>query len=600
MNIGFQILIQDDLLKTITKALEVKPSILQTFLTSHPHSVAKNTVIRMSHTEGLVIKKLLKKQNMKLVIHSNYLLNFCSYPPTSKRIQWALNYYIDELTTAYRIGAIGSIIHIGAKKDLSTKEAYNNFVKCIKYVIKHKPKSIKIIFELTAGGGSKVAYKIEDFYKLWNMFSKEDKKHLKICLDTAHIFLSGYPIHTLDGLNKFLINFDKLIGFENVAILHLNDAKYKCGSHRDVHEKLGKGYLFNKKLGGSIECLYKLLLFAKEHKKYVILETSKDYKRDFNNLQKFITKLNQSKNNSKKNTVVKIFKELADIYKALGDQFRHKAYNKAVASLKKYNGELLNTKIEGIGKSMESKIKEIIETNELKLLEELKKQTSNTRNLQKILGIGPVQASKFIKQGILSTKNLEKAVKNKKIKLDDKQTLGLKYLKNLEKTITIATMKKYKKYIQSKLYKNIEREIKVELVGSYLTGKAKKEGAHDIDLLITFPSIKKRKDLKTQILKVKDALNDVIVNVFSSGKNRMSFLAKMKDDKYVRHIDILITSLESYYPALLYFGSGVEESRRIRQTAKDKGYKLNEYELLHIKTGKKIYSKKEIDEICEI
>ena len=106
--------------------------------------------------------------------------------------------------------------------------------------------------------------------------------------------------------------------------------------------------------------------------------------------------------------------------------------------------------------------------------------------------------------------------------------------------------------------------------------------------------------LKTQILKVKDALNDVIVNVFSSGKNRMSFLAKMKDDKYVRHIDILITSLESYYPALLYFGSGVDESRRIRQIAKDKGYKLNEYELLHIKTGKKIYSKKEIDKICEI
>ena len=52
-------------------------------------------------------------------------------------------------------------------------------------------------------------------------------------------------------------------------------------------------------------------------------------------------------------------------------------------------------------------------------------------------------------------------------------------------------MKKYQKYIQSELCKNIEKGIKVELVGSYLTGKAKKEGAHDIDLLITFPSIKK-------------------------------------------------------------------------------------------------------------
>ena len=77
----------------------------------------------------------------------------------------------------------------------------------------------------------------------------------------------------------------------------------------------------------------------------------------------------------------------------------------------------------------------------------------------------------------------------------------------------------------------------------------------------------------------------------------MSFLAKLKDEKFVRHIDILLTPIESYYPALLYFGSGVDESRRIRQISKDKGYKLNEYELLHIQSGRKIYLKDEIDKI---
>ena len=598
MNIGIQILIDNNLSKTIELAYINKINILQTFLTTTPRSVSKNTTIRLTSKEGKEIKNLLKKYNMKIVIHSNYLLNFCSYPPNSKRILWALEYYIDELITAYRIGAIGSIIHVGSKKKLSNNEAYINFVKNIQYIIQRKPKNIKIIFELTAGGGTKIAYKIQDFKNLWNMFSPDDKKHLKICLDTAHIFLSGYQISNVNGLNEYMNEFEKHIGFDNVIMFHLNDAKYECGSHRDIHERIGEGYIFNNKKGGSLECFYKLIAFAKQYKKFIVLETSKNYNKNYSNLLKRINNHNLS-GGTNKDKIIKIFKELSEIYKALGDEFRHKAYRKAVFNLKNYNGKF-NNKIEGIGKSMKEKIQEILKSGKLELLEELKKKSSNTQNLQKILGIGPVQANKFIKQGISSIKNLENAVKTNKIKLDHKQTIGLKYFKNLNQIIKIPTMKKYQKYIQTKLIQNIEKGINVELVGSYLTGKAKKEGAHDIDLLITFQSIKKKENLKNHISLIKNVLNDIIIDILSSGKNRMSFLAKMKNDKFIRHIDILITSVESYYPALLYFGSGIDESRRIRQAAKDKGYKLNEYELLNIKTGKKLYSKKEIDRICEI
>ncbi len=324
------------------------------------------------------------------------------------------------------------------------------------------------------------------------------------------------------------------------------------------------------------------------------------------------------KGGNNKSKIIEIFKELADIYKVLGDEFRHKAYRRAIFNLKKYNGmiNLTNTnskknnslkkkklrmnKIEGIGKSMEDKIIEILTTGKLKLLDELKKQTKNSHNLQRVLGIGHVQANKFIKRGILSINDLKKSVKLNKIKLDDTQKIGLKYLNDLEKSINISLMKSYQKEIHKLLNNKIEKGIKVELVGSYLTGKAKKEGAHDIDLLITFPSIKKRKDIKDNIKKIKESLDEMIKDIISIGKNRMSFIAKLKTDISHSHIDILLTSIESYYPALLYFGSGVEESRRIRQIAKDKGYKLNEYELLHIKSRKKIYTKKEIDKIIKL
>ena len=53
---------------------------------------------------------------MKIVIHSNYLLNFCS---NTNKIQWALNYYLNELKLANDLNCLGCIIHVGAKKDLN-------------------------------------------------------------------------------------------------------------------------------------------------------------------------------------------------------------------------------------------------------------------------------------------------------------------------------------------------------------------------------------------------------------------------------------------------------------------------------------------------
>ena len=600
---GFQINIDDNLEKTIDKASKSNPNIIQTFLTKTPYSVSKKTIIRFNPKESKIIKNKLKKYKLKLLIHSNYLLNYCSYPPDSKRIKWALDYYLDELTTANRLGAIGSIIHIGSKKTLTKKEAYSNFVNNIKYIIKNKPKKIKIILELTAGGGGKIAYKIEDFKELWDKFTLNDKKHIRICLDTAHIFLSGYPIHKVEELKKFIENFDKSIGLKYVEVFHLNDSKYKLGSHKNVHNKIGEGYLFNKNKGGSLDSFFYIISISMKYNKIVILENSKEYEKDYKKLLSFlkndkktINKFNDKKLKDNKKIIINTFKEMSDIYKVLGDNFRYKAYQKAVSSIEKYNGDFKN-KIDCVGKSMKNKIEEILNTGQLKLLKNLKNKTSSTKNLQRIYGIGPKESKKFINLNIHSIKNLKEALKNKNIKLTSKQKLGLKYLNNLELAISPSLMKKYKGTIHKRLNK-INKKIKTELVGSFLTGKAQKEGAHDIDILITYPNVNIIN--KSIIELIKDSLKDIIIEILSIGKNRMSFLCKINSDKNARHVDILITTLKSHYPAILYFGSGSLKSRKIRKIAKDKGYKLNEYELLNIKTGKKYYSKKDIDRLLKI
>ena len=143
-------------------------------------------------------------------------------------------------------------------------------------------------------------------------------------------------------------------------------------------------------------------------------------------------------------------------------------------------------------------------------------------------------------------------------------------------------MKDYESYFKN-ILKN--KKLKIELVGSYKTGKAKTEGAHDIDILITYNKV------KITIDELLEYLKDVKIGVLSKGSNRATLLCKLKNDSYVRHLDILITSKKSYYPALLYFGSGVDKIRKLRGIAK-KGYKLNEYDLTHIKMEKNIIIKK--------
>jgi deoxyribonuclease-4 len=64
---------------------------------------------------------------------------------------------------------------------------------------------------------------------------------LAFCLDTQHLFASGYPIHEEDGIDRVLDDFDRVVGIDRLRCLHLNDSKTAFGSNRDRHENIGDG-----------------------------------------------------------------------------------------------------------------------------------------------------------------------------------------------------------------------------------------------------------------------------------------------------------------------------------------------------------------------
>jgi deoxyribonuclease-4 len=72
---------------------------------------------------------------------------------------------------------------------------------------------------------------------------------LGVCLDTAHLFAAGYPVHTPKGWNKTIKETDALLGLKEVLAFHLNDSKTELGSRVDRHAGIGQGKIGREAFG---------------------------------------------------------------------------------------------------------------------------------------------------------------------------------------------------------------------------------------------------------------------------------------------------------------------------------------------------------------
>ncbi|MBR5288552.1 MAG: deoxyribonuclease IV [Clostridia bacterium] len=96
-----------------------------------------------------------------------------------------------------------------------------------------------VLLETMAGKGSEVGRDFSQLKAIMEASKAGDR--LGVCLDTCHVYDAGYDIvNDLDGV---LDEFDRVIGFERLKAIHLNDSKNPFASHKDRHEKIGQGAL---------------------------------------------------------------------------------------------------------------------------------------------------------------------------------------------------------------------------------------------------------------------------------------------------------------------------------------------------------------------
>lgn len=254
-----------------------------------------------------------------------------------------------------------------------------------------------------------------------------------------------------------------------------------------------------------------------------------------------------------------------------GEKFSALAYTKAIRELKKL--ETINSLkdvegVSGVGKKIKEKIKEIIETGELKAAVKAKEDlpVKVFQDLLNVYGIGPVKAKELIqKDNIKSIEDLE----SKLHLLNEVQKKGLKYYSDLLLRIPRSEMEQHEKIIMS----HIEAPVEGIIVGSY---RREAPTSGDIDVLLKVPESSKQKEYFEKIIKTLQEKN-YLIDILGVGDKKCLGVVKLDDDSVARRIDFLITPEKEFAYAVLYFTGSDSFNVGFRKYALTKGYTLNEH-----------------------
>jgi deoxyribonuclease IV len=174
-----------------------------------------------------------------LAIHANYLINLAS-PDPAIRVP-SVSAFRRELERALRLGADYVVIHPGSACNGDRARAAKAFVESLLRAAKGlNLDGLTVLIENTAGQGSVLGARFEELAAILAGIRQEVPAGL--CLDTAHAFAAGYPIHTR-GLGQVLRQLEATVGLENIRLVHANDSKSAFGSHADRHQHIGKGQI---------------------------------------------------------------------------------------------------------------------------------------------------------------------------------------------------------------------------------------------------------------------------------------------------------------------------------------------------------------------
>jgi AP endonuclease-1 len=174
------------------------------------------------------------------VPHGSYLVNLAH--PDAERKKQAYDSFLNDLVRCHTLGIKLYNFHPGNANATTREEGIRLIAENLNEAHKDPTSGdVVTLLETMASLGNTIGGTFADLAAIISLV--DDKSRVGVCLDTCHVFAAGYDLRTPEAYAATMSEFDKVIGLKYLKALHVNDSKAPLSSYRDLHARLGTGYL---------------------------------------------------------------------------------------------------------------------------------------------------------------------------------------------------------------------------------------------------------------------------------------------------------------------------------------------------------------------
>ena len=169
-----------------------------------------------------------------LVAHAPYTINPCSKDERTR--EFARLTLADDLKRMEHLPGNVYNFHPGSHVGQGSETGIALIADGLNAILR-PDQATTVLLETMAGKGSEVGRTFEELRMIYDRVERKDR--LRVCFDTCHVNDAGYDL--VNDYEGVLAQFDKILGLDQIAVIHVNDSLYPLGAHKDRHANIGQG-----------------------------------------------------------------------------------------------------------------------------------------------------------------------------------------------------------------------------------------------------------------------------------------------------------------------------------------------------------------------
>jgi deoxyribonuclease IV len=174
-----------------------------------------------------------------VVCHAIYLVNLAA--PNDEVYEKSIATMRSTMQIACAIEADGVVFHVGSHLGSGFDEGLKRALPALEQVLELCSETTWLLMENSAGAGGTIGRSIEELATLFERLDRHPR--LGLCLDSCHLFASGYDVTEPKNVAAVVKEVDAAIGLDRLRVLHVNDSQTPLGSNRDRHHNILDGLM---------------------------------------------------------------------------------------------------------------------------------------------------------------------------------------------------------------------------------------------------------------------------------------------------------------------------------------------------------------------